>query len=241
MTPLRIPHAASQTTISGPSDLKGVSLNDNVDRSPNHCSLQNCPDFPRIEVPYDSKEGFENALLVTTNTMQDLTETLVEGSATLKDWFTLKFPHVGKSGEPAKRSIVPQWGPIWTLIKKRKATWNELYTANAESDKRWEIREPTSVGELYAHTMFVLYCKTQNNPEKDDTRLIRLKWHKYYHGDERKFFLLYNFLVFLDIYCTGNSSAIRFERPIKEERLAGWNKTRGSRIHSAAQQFQTSK
>jgi hypothetical protein len=229
--------------MSGPSDLKGVSLNGNVDRSPDRCFLQDRPELPRIEVPYDSKEGFENALLVTNNTMQDLIENIVNSSATLKAWFALKLPYVGQSGESVKKSIVPQWGPVWTLIKKQKGTWDGLYVENAQSARRWEIRKPTSVGELYAHAMFVLYRKTQNNKEHDDTRQVRLKWHKYYHSDERKFFLLYNLLVFLDSYCTGQSgtSAIKFERPIKDEKLAAWSKTRGSRIHSAAQRFQISK
>jgi hypothetical protein len=132
-------HAASPTTMAGPSDPNKASQNRDGDCSPRHCVLQNRPDFPNIAVPCESKgkEDFENALLVTNNTMQDLVETLVNGSATLKAWFALKLPYVGQRGESAKRSIVPQWGPIWALIMKQRGTWKERYIANGHSAMRW--------------------------------------------------------------------------------------------------------
>ena len=204
------------------------------ERSPNHCVLLNRPDLPVIAVPFDSKEGFENAFLVTGNTLQDLIETLVSGSATLKAWFALKLPHVGPKGESAKRSMAPQWGPIWALITKQQTIWSSQYSTNAT---RWELHEPSSVGELYALAMMVLYRKTEKNPYKNDAHNTKLKWHKFYNTSLRRYFLLYNFLVFLDSYCTGEG-AIQFDRPTKDERLPAWNRTRGSRMNSAAQKFQ---
>lgn len=226
--------------MSTPSGPKKTGHNRNDDRSPpNHCVLQSRPDLPKVAVPSDSKKGFENAFLVTTNTLQDLVETLVNGSATLKAWFALKLRHVGVKGQSAKRFIAPQWGPIWALVKQQEAAWNIQYIGSDHSPRLWGLHEPSSVGELYALAMFVLYHKTQFNPGEDERRLIRLKWHGYYCCDMRKFFLLYEFLVFLDFYCIGEG-AIQIDRPIKNEKLPAWNNSRGGRMHSAAQNLQIS-
>jgi hypothetical protein len=236
-----IHHAAFPTTMAGPNDPNKAGRNHNGDHFPHHCVLQNRPDFPNIAVPYESKEkeGFENALLVTSNTMQDLIETLVNGSARLKAWFALKLPHVGPNGETAKKSIAPQWGPVWAMIQKQKSSWNSRYDPKDQSGMHWEVSTPSSVGELYAIAMFVLYRKTRHNREANERRMTRLKWHAYYDDDKKKFFLLYNFLAFLDFYCTG-PGAIQFDRPTKDEKLPTWNNSRGSRMHSAVRQFQTS-
>jgi hypothetical protein len=60
-----------------------------------------------IAVPFDSKEGFENAFLVTGNTLQDLIETLFNCSATLKAWFALKLPYVGQKEFRDERRAPP--------------------------------------------------------------------------------------------------------------------------------------
>jgi hypothetical protein len=184
--------------------------------------------------------GFEQALLVTRGKLHEVIASIVADSATMKAWFALMLPHLRRKS--TRTPITPLWGPLWHLIRKQKATWDEQYGANHQLGIQWELREPSSVGELHALAMFVLYREVQDNPGKDINRVTGLKWSKHYQGDEEKFFLLYQFLTFMQSYCAGNghgagSSDLHFRRPTDVKELPAWKKSQGGRMHAAVQHF----
>jgi hypothetical protein len=84
--------------------------------------------------------------------------------------------------------------------------------------------------------MLVLYKKVQSNPANDFECVTGLKWHRYYDKDERKFFLLYKFLAFLECYCFGGG-AVQVDPPIEDSKLPLWNRSPGGEIHAAVQRF----
>jgi hypothetical protein len=160
------------------------------------------------------------------------------GSATLKAWFALVFPHLRWRSASAKGLITPSWGPLWELIKKQKATWSESFGSNGDPGTQWELHEPLSLGEFYALAMFTIYRNVLDNPEKDDKCMAGLKWCKDYNEDEEKFLVLHSFLSFLGPHCTGEG-VIQFDRPAKSATLQVWKESRGGKMHAAVRQFLT--
>ena len=172
---------------------------------PGGCKLPDSPRLPEIAVPCNTKGGFEDTYLATRNTLHNTIACIVIGSPILKAWFVLRLPHAGLSGENAQRYITLQWGPLWKLMQEQGVAWDRKYIVNHDKYKaQWELHKLSSEGELYALAMFVLFRKASKPPRKDDKRKDWLEWHRYYHDEERKFFLLCNFLIF---YSRTNSHA----------------------------------
>lgn len=226
-----------RTAMPKPSDTP-VSTDNHEENRPRGCVLVDCPAFPKTAVPEQLSEqvGFQEALLAPHDTFHDIIVSVVVDSATIKAWFALILPHKTRRGASAKRTITPRWGQTWELIRNGKAKWNEQYATNGQPATQWELHEPSSVGELYALAMFVLYRKVHDNPEKDEKRVAGLKWCRNYDEDEGKFFLLYNFLIFLGNYCIG-SGEIQFRRPTDKSNIRAWIVSRGGKMHAAVQEF----
>jgi hypothetical protein len=223
--------------MSRPSTPKKIGVNNNKNNLINGFKLLDSPDSPEVAVPPCSRVGMEDAFLVQQWALPQVIGSLTIRSTTLKAWFALKLQNVGENGKILKRSIPPQWGPTWALIKKQKASWDQQYATIGSSGHPWELHEPSSVGELYAAAMFVLYKQVQNASDMDDQRVTNLKWRNYYNVDEHRFFLLYRFLAFLEWYCFGAGS-VRVDPPTQDAQLLSWNNSPGGVMHAAIRQFQ---
>jgi hypothetical protein len=201
------------------------------------------PDLPKTALPahdLSDKIGFQKAFLAAGYTLDESIVSIVVGSATLKAWFAVIFPDMRRRSASAKKFIAPSWASIWNLAKTQMATWNKNFCYHGHPETQWELHEPSSVGELYALAMFVIYRNVLDNPEKDGNHVDALKWRKGYDEDEGKFFLLYKFLSFMGSYCTGDG-VIQFDRPIGYGylKVRAWKESRGGRMHTAVQQFLT--
>jgi len=205
--------------------------------APKGWTLLNRRHLPKTFIPYRDQTGFEQALLVRHDTLQETIASVVIGSATMKAWFALMFPQMRQRDACVKTAIAPTWEAVWGLISKQKATWNDRYDTNVHHHTtHWELHEPSSVGELYALAMFVLYRKVQDNPEKDDIRVAGLKWHKYYREDEEKYHLLFLLLIFMRSFCAV-VRGFQFRRPTSVVNLSSWEYSRGGRMQIAVQRF----
>ena len=195
------------------------------------------PDLPDVGVPPCSRIGMESAFLVQSWALPQVIGSLTLRSTTLKAWFASKLQNVGEEGEILKQCISPKWGATWALIKEPKASWDQQYGTSGSSETLWEVHEPSSVGELYALAMFVLYKQVQNDSGLDHRRLPNLKWPDYYNVEERRFFLLYRFLEFLELYCFG-AGAVRVDPPTDDSKLLSWKNSPGGEMHAAIRKFQ---
>ena len=195
--------------------------------------------MPKTAMPgpiHSEKVGFQKVFLATHHTLNDSIFAIVMGSATIKAWFALIFPHMRQRSAPDKGLIGPSYKPIWELIKKHKAAWSEHFGTNGQPATHWELHEPSSLGEFHALAMFAIYRNVLENPEKDDEGVAGLKWSKHVDGDEEKFFFLWRFLLFLRLHCAGEG-AIQFDRPFGLLAVRKWNESRGAKMHTAVRQF----
>lgn len=162
------------------------------------CFVPHGSGLPQIAIPGNKRNDIERAFLISVNKIQDVIVSLVVSSPTLQAWSAMRLPRAGMRDNAVPMSTTPQWGPIWDLIRKEKAIWNQQYTTKDDRPTtQWELHKPSSVGELYACAMFVLYHCVQDNPRKDGKRIAGLKRHRYYHDEEGKYLLLYNFLTYM--------------------------------------------
>jgi hypothetical protein len=227
--------------MSEPSDIKNIDVYEDTDNWPAHCNTPCNPDCPTVAVPHHIPAGLEHALLVTPNALSEVMFSLVNNSVTLKAWFALQLSHVKQAGQYHGRVFEPQWWRVWELIRVHKSAWIQEYDTQEQSKTQWELHQPSSVGELYALALFVLYRKVQSNPGKDDERVVGLKWHKYYHEDEGRYFLLHDLLGSLDYHCTlcsTRESETQSRCRTEFEKSLAWQKSHAKRMHSAVLQFQ---
>lgn len=120
------------------------------------------------------KSQFEGSLLIESDHFDQLVTQMVRQSATLKAWFAYRISVRGDHTDK-RSSPVAYWKRAWAVIEKSAGTWNLQYQQSEDRTGRWELGEPTSLAELQARVLFLLYQNVQEKSEGWSTTGLRTK------------------------------------------------------------------
>ena len=90
-----------------------------------------------------TKRGFRKSLLVRNGSLEPVIARMVQDSATLKAWFSLRL----KPFEHQKGQKIPSasWECVLALLHQFGSTWIEQYRGSENRADEWEIGEPQSL------------------------------------------------------------------------------------------------
>lgn len=184
------------------------------------------------------KAPFERSLLIASRDFDQLIATTVCQSGTLKAWFAYRVS-TRHPGEKKLKSA--HFAPVWAMIQESAADWAEQYDRCSDRAEMWELGQPTSILELQARVLYVLYRQVQDNPDGDLQRGLWLKWHPYYYEDVGKYLVLHRFLQYLVKHTGEGRSMDIYRRPslgVQEHmRRAPFEETYGYQVHQMSQMF----
>ena len=177
------------------------------------------------------KAPFERSLLIATTVCQ---------SGTLKAWFAYRVStRERRPGEKVLKAAL--FTPVWEMIQESAADWAEQYDQCGDRAEMWELGQPTSILELQARVLYVLYRQVQDNPDGDLQRGLWLKWHPYYHEEAGKYLVLHRFLQYLNKHTAEGRSMDIYRRPSRgiqdAMRRAPFEETYGYQVHQMSQDF----
>jgi hypothetical protein len=191
----------------------------------------------------NNKWDYEAAFL-TDDLYNDFAD-IVGSCATLKAWFAFRISIQEARDGLSRQSCLleiqvkpPDWDDVWAMIQDKRALWSAQYKRSGPGTNRWEFQEPVSALELFASALLALSYEITANSVAQRASSRGFRWHQDYYEDKGRTYLLYQFVLYLNVLISPNQSkSIHKPIDLDTQYMPAWLGSWGGRMHQASTGF----